>query len=432
MELLAGGSFISLASLKLGMLSVHGLSREVFPDLNGNTKSARLAVTYVGWHTNTYTGVVHNFFLRVRYFIIGLFFIVSVNANSQLRQLNGTWVAIASDPIGKDFITEVQGLILSFNNDSVRIDSIYNLSNTIVPYRVKGKQILINEDKFASIERLDSENLVVVNKHIGRTVFRKVAQNAIDVHSIELTKGAWYLSSVSEVYPRRRITFNSDGPKPKNWCMIQTPGVNFKKQEIGNWNLRQVNSDVLLILGTTQFDKIIYQVVSATDSTLGLKNLLNPEINPMILEVSKQNKLRETTCSKLISKKWTTHEVVSLASPSDEPLQVGDSTFYPNSYIFLEDSVLIHKDELINKQVSLVFTSDNIFELYVNDRLFQKAVWTLSLDGEYIVLDKGLRPEDYIELVDTKEGSLILGKQDHFKETPDNIRTILYYELDLR
>jgi hypothetical protein len=62
LELLAGGSFISLASLKLGMLSVHGLSREVFPDLNGNTKSARLAVTYVGWHTNTYTGVsVHAF-----------------------------------------------------------------------------------------------------------------------------------------------------------------------------------------------------------------------------------------------------------------------------------------------------------------------------------------------------------------------------------
>jgi len=41
-------------------LRVYGLSREVFPDLNGSTKSARLVVTYVGWHTNTYTGVVSN------------------------------------------------------------------------------------------------------------------------------------------------------------------------------------------------------------------------------------------------------------------------------------------------------------------------------------------------------------------------------------
>jgi len=39
---------------------LHGLSREVFPDLNGNTKSARLVVTCVGWHTTTYTGVGRN------------------------------------------------------------------------------------------------------------------------------------------------------------------------------------------------------------------------------------------------------------------------------------------------------------------------------------------------------------------------------------
>ncbi len=39
------------------MLSVHGLSRKFFMHLNGITKSARLVVTYVRWHTNTYTGV---------------------------------------------------------------------------------------------------------------------------------------------------------------------------------------------------------------------------------------------------------------------------------------------------------------------------------------------------------------------------------------
>ena len=51
------------------MLRVHGLSREVFPHLNGITKSARLVVTYVRWHTTTYIGVGRNSFNEMLYHI---------------------------------------------------------------------------------------------------------------------------------------------------------------------------------------------------------------------------------------------------------------------------------------------------------------------------------------------------------------------------
>lgn len=46
---LAGGYFISLAQACI--YYCNKILREVFKDLNGNTKSARLVVTYVGGHT---------------------------------------------------------------------------------------------------------------------------------------------------------------------------------------------------------------------------------------------------------------------------------------------------------------------------------------------------------------------------------------------
>ena len=149
------------------------------------------------------------------------------------------------------------------------------------------------------------------------------------------------------------------------------------------------------------------------------------------MEKSSPRLNHEALFSLITSKKWDTENILSYATQSDEPIQILDSTIYLEGFINFEDSTLIKLEELLEKKLSMKFDSTQTFELLVNDKTFQKGTWQFSLDGEYIILDNGLKPEDYIEIVELTENYLTIGKQDELNFGNDNRSTIYYYKLRL-
>jgi hypothetical protein len=369
----------------------------------------------------------------MRFLLIILFFISS-QTHAQLAWPSGDWVAIDSEPIGKDFVTVLKGLLLSFENDSVKISGVYSNKDTIVPCRFSRNKMFLDGKLFGRIRKNTKDSLVIITNHNRRITFRKIDPVLTAPTPVDFTAGPWDLFGVSEPEVKQRITFYDRGMNAgtDRTCVLQTKGTKFKRQSVERWALKQVSSNLLLAIQSDRTDAHIYQVTGATNQIVKLKNLTNPEFDPLVLRRSQPNRPIDFIEKMISGRTWKTDDVLRYASPEDEPFQILDTIFYSTSYDHITDSTLIPKEALISKSLSMIFGSDHGFKLYLDGKLFQQARWTISSDGEYIVLNEGQMPEDYIELIEISGDQMIIGKQDEFKLASDHRSMPYYYELRLK
>ena len=366
--------------------------------------------------------------------IVVIVFLTTLKTYSQDNSLTGNWVAVDWEPIGKSFISIYTGLIFSFDKDSVKMTTVLSNKDTILSFKLKGKRLLIAGEKFGVIKKITNDSLILISNKNRRTTFRKIDPRLTEKTSINLTANPWYLYNRGEQGFKQRIVFYDTLTRQGGWrvCFRQTPGLKFKSQEIMEWSLKTIGTDIVIAI---ELDwggpQTFYQVTKVSNDNLELKNLSGTDDRVIIMEKSSPRLNHEALFSLITSKKWDTENILSYATQSDEPIQILDSTIYLEGFINFEDSTLIKLEELLEKQLSMKFDSTQTFELLVNDKPFQKGTWQFSLDGEYIILDNGLRPEDYIEIVELTENYLTIGKQDELKFGNDNRSTIYYYKLRL-
>ena len=361
-------------------------------------------------------------------------FLTTIKTYSQDNSLTGNWVAVNWEPIGKGFISIHTGQILSFDKDSVKMTTVLSNWDTIVSFNLKGKRLFIAGEKFGIVKKITNDSLVLISNKNRRTTFRKIDPRLTEKTSINLSANPWYLYNPVEQGFKERIVFYDTLTRHGGWrvCFRQTPGLKFKSQKIMEWSLKTLGTDIVITIqldwgGPTTF----FQVTKVSNDRLELKKLSGTDDEIMIMEKSSTRGNQEALFSLITSKKWDTENVLGYATQSDEPIQILDSTIYISGFINFADSTLIKLEELLEKQLSMKFDSTQTFELLINDKPFQKGTWQFSLDGEYIILDNGLRPEDYIEIVELTESHLTIGKQDELKFGNDNRSTIYYYKLRL-
>jgi hypothetical protein len=366
--------------------------------------------------------------------LIVLVFLTTIKTYSQDTSLTGNWVAVDCEPIGKDFITMTNGLILSFDNDSVKLTTVLTTTDTVVSFKLKGKKLTVAGKKFGTIVKINNDSLVLVSNRNRRTTYRKILPSLTEKTSINLTANNWYISYPTGQEFKQRMTFYDSAARQRGWkvCFMQTPGQKFKRQEICEWSLKEIGPDIIITVqhgfgGPQSF----YQVTKVSTNKFELKNLSDGDNTGLLLEKSYSNKNKETLFDLVTSKTWKTEEVLSYSTQSDEPIQILDTTVYLGHFVNYEDTTLVKLEELLGNQVTLKFDKTNLFEIMVNKRLLQTGTWNFSTDCEYIVLDDGLRPEDYIELIEANDKSLTIGKQDELKTGTDKGSVKYYYKLRL-
>lgn len=372
-------------------------------------------------------------FSKMRLLIVFVF-LTTIKTYSQDSLLVGNWVAVDCEPIGEDFISMTHGLILSFDYDSVKLTTVLTTTDTVVSFKQKGRKLKVAGKKFGVIVKITNDSLVLISNGNRRTTFRKIHPSLIVKTSINLTANNWYLNYTTGQELKQRMTFYDSAARQRGWkvCFKQTPGQKFKRQEICEWSLKEIGTDIIITVRPSfGVPQSFYQVTKVSTDNFELKNLSDTDNLGLLLEKLYSKRNKETLFDLVTSKTWKSKSVLNYATQSDEPIQILDTTVYLGHYVNYEDTTLIKLEEVLGNQLTLKFTNENSFKIRINERLLQTGTWNFSDDYEYIVLDGGLRPEDYIELIEADGKSLTIGKQDELKAATGNGSTKYYYKLRL-
>ena len=269
---------------------------------------------------------------------------------SQDSLLKGNWVAVDCEPIGKDFITMINGLILSFDQDSVKITTVLSTTDTVVAFKLKGKKLTIAGEKFGAIVKINSDSLVLISNRNRRTTFRKIHPSLTAKTSINLTATNWYINYPTEQEYKERMTFYDSAARQRGWkvCFKQTPGQKFKRQEICEWSLKEIGMDIIITIQQGfGLPQNFYQVTKVLTDKFELKDLGYTENLGLLLEKSYSKRNKETLFDLVTSKTWKTESVLNYATQSDELISILDSTVNLSHYVNYEDTTLVKLQELL-------------------------------------------------------------------------------------
>ncbi|MEM6516742.1 MAG: hypothetical protein AAF688_11215, partial [Bacteroidota bacterium] len=77
--------------------------------------------------------------------------------------------------------------------------------------------------------------------------------------------------------------------------------------------------------------------------------------------------------------------------------------------------------------------TDSTYHIYESNILVKSGNWTLSKTGNEIILNNGIYPSDYIDLIEVNKDSLVIGNLRRFGPKGDNfgMDVEIYYKIKL-
>ena len=97
------------------------------------------------------------------------------------------------------------------------------------------------------------------------------------------------------------------------------------------------------------------------------------------------------------------------------------------------DSPLTKLESLKDKKVSFKFSKDSTYNIYESDISVTNGNWKVSRTGNEIILNNGIHPSDYIDLIDLDADSLVIGSLRRFEPEEDNyeMHMEMYFKIKL-
>lgn len=364
-----------------------------------------------------------------------LFSLLTTLSIGQVNDLTGMWIAVLSRPIGDNWYSPLDGLILDINKKRVTVAHVFSDSIKTFPLSKKGDKIQIDKNYFGLIHSVSKDSLVVDFDNRMRTKFIPIKQYAVKIDSLNLTKNAWILKwSDGEYSVDLRIHFMNAKWYPEeypNIAMIHRRAVNYKYQENERWALSHIMNEWFLTLTQGQFHPITYQISKVYKDSLKLKCLTWPIASEfrLLRSLNKEHSELTSIINHLIKKTWRVSEVLNHSNSFSEDTIALDEEYTAGHYS--RDTILIKRSELFENRMSFKFNPDYTFQLILDNDIFWQTKWRITGDGKYIILNKGLHPYDYIELISWTDKELVIGKADDFGTNKKREYIPYYYELRL-
>jgi len=360
--------------------------------------------------------------------IIAVLFISFSKLYSQT--VDGTWVAVESRHADEtSWISPLDGMLLDFeqnllkithvNSDSVGEATISYLQNSQLLIQHRGETLVdtlvIHQVSNDSITLLFNGNMLVKLVPIDLT-------NKSNLAPSELTQNNWiYLNEQRESYIHfKEDDWYSDYPGMRKKCIVNG--------NVESYSLKNFKGVQLLSITYWQLDLLIYQIERFENGIIHTRLLsAYQEAFPKIIQQKSIDAEKKKVIKSAIQGHWNTIDLIDYYTGFEE--LSGDSTEFESTGFSFYIGLMLKKRALLNKKITFIFDS-NTYQIRENGIIIFKGEFQISHDGKFIVLNKGLNPEDYISMIKFSDEELIIQKEDDFAIAKEG--EFIHYTYQLR
>ena len=333
-------------------------------------------------------------------------------------QISGAWLAVESRQVTTDFISPIDGTIFDFSDDTLRIRNVNSDTTIQFQYRLADESIFVKDSLFASLKHLSSDSMKLQFEEWMLTLFHPLELNVANeqLTEDELINNSWVLKTAEGAQSIDFLNepwemFEHDISKI---CVTRRLG-DWKGGGTEKWSLFEFNKSQLLTISFGQLDPIVYQIDSINGTTVRMSQINLWANSTSVTLVQSQNQ-PETEINKtkklLVARKWKSKKLIDIQrpGPKDDSLWID----MKSSGFYAIDTVLITEDELINNKVSMRFRTDNTYTFYASNKSVTTGNWQLKNDGVTLVINSGVAPENYFNIISISENELIISSSDQF------------------
>jgi len=350
------------------------------------------------------------------------FIVISCNKNTLY---DSHWIAVKSYPIPPETGNSIyDGITINFTKDKLIIGDVYDERNSDFNLKITGKKVFLNDTLWALIFAKYEDSLILDIGQDSRVKFIKLDQkNSIVEKSKLWNHRNWILSNNNfrrELFLTDSLFF--DQPNTK-LCIQKDLDNNQFISTVDKWKAININGNQLFVMTFNQMHDELYRVKSYVgDSIIKLESLKSPKTEQVFLKKRPylSEKKRRQILGKIQNREWETVQIIQIDT-------LGRGSGY-------WDDNLINQESLKNKNLSFKFSSNLTYDIYESGNSIENGTWELSLTGNEIILNFGLSPYDYLDLIKVSSDLLEIGNLKRFE--PDNhnygLAIELYYKIKLK
>lgn len=351
-----------------------------------------------------------------------LFFLLSSCKSNHL--VNTYWISVKSAPIPpRTDYYGYNGMTLHFKKDKLIGGDAFTLQKEELDLRISDKNIFLNDSLWAEIHAQYIDSLILDVNQQGRIRLVKLgADNRKPTRPPLWKHKNWVLSN--DTIRRELILTDSlfFGRPNTKLCLQKDLQRNQFIDAVDQWQAFEINGNQLFVKTNHQRRGEFYRVRKYLgDSIIELESLLFPNQKSELRKVPYTSEGKRLEILKTIrNQEWKTTEIISVDT-------LGRGTRHWDMYY-------VKLKSLLKKKLSFTFSDDFTYSFKEAEKDYSNGNWRISETGKALILNKGLRPYDYIDLIDVTEDSLVIGRLGNFDPIDDSsgLMPRLYYKLVLK
>ncbi len=350
-----------------------------------------------------------------------IFIFISCNKNSLT---NSYWIAVKSYPIPPETGNNIYDAItIHLTDNKLVLGYVYDKRSENFDLKFDDNRIFLNDTLWAVIFKEYRDSLFLDIRNNARVKFVKLGEK----HKLEAKPKVWehknWILSYND-FKRELILTDSlffDEPDSK-LCIQKDLQDNQFISTIDKWKVVSVNENQLFVKTFYQRDDELYRIKNyIDDSIIELESLKFPEVKT---NLTKRKYISDSKKQEIINQIqnhiWKIHEVLNLDTISRGHRDRGYA--------------LMKLESLKDKEISFKFSDNATYNIYESDISVANGKWKLSQTGNELVLDNGIYPSNYIDLINVSIDSLVIGNLRIFKPEEFNygMDIEIYYKVSLK
>lgn len=333
---------------------------------------------------------------------------------SQEIEPNTSWIVGETRILTKNGVYTNPGMIVTFRVDSIEFSHV--LDDTIItePFLKKNRRLFIDEERWGRIKYQDSDSIVMNYDRTAQIKLQRIFPNPEMVTPEEFWEHSeWKMYSDNDTTNINLTSINFVPFEKSKICMIERNFQNMHYFYNEKWRLKNIDSAQVLAISSGQMELNLYYVDRYAGDTVFMTTLQDCCGTPV--KLIKRQPAEKTTLDS-IKNLLTNRNFSNWLFLDYSGYYTEDSI--PRGFIGLggirPDSKVFDIDLLFNNKLKLSFNPDSTY--MIEDGVLTKmGSWRLSGSGKQIILDLGINPHDYVDIIELTENKLIIGKIGRFR-----------------
>lgn len=315
------------------------------------------------------------------------------------------WIVVRSSPVPSGSLTSIyDGMTLHFSNDKLTLGNVYETENEELDLRIEDHNLYLNDTLWAGIHAEYQDSILLDIQEYARVKLIKLDKTHATSLSPELWNHKDWILSYNDYQRKLFLTdFNYYNEPNSKICIQKDLEKNQFLSTLDEWNILRINNNQLFVKTFYQVDDEIYRVKKYIgDSLIELESLRYPTSKASLIKrKSISESKRQHIRNQIQNHSWKINKIIELDTISQSSS--------------ISDNNILRLESLKNRKLSFTFSDDLTYTISESDSISISGNWKLSASGNEIILNKGVYPDDYIDLITVSDNNLIIGNLKIFR-----------------